>query len=248
MIITCPQCQTGYNLEDRLLGDRGRTVSCKSCKHKWFQAPRDARPDPPQAEQPASFGEMMEETARETPPPLPVAPEPAPIPEAIRPKAADLKSPPKTVYKPMGIGPGQFGLLTFLTCLFVTAIVFQLARGPLVRSFPTLSVLYESLGIKTFAPGEGLRLSELSAEVKVTRENRVLTVSARLSNMLTEAIPAPALRLKLESAYDVTLKEWTLRGAPEGKILAPGETLPLKFEFPDAPEGGAKVDMTVVTK
>lgn len=39
MYITCPECTTRYVVKADAVGDKGRTVKCAKCGHKWFQAP-----------------------------------------------------------------------------------------------------------------------------------------------------------------------------------------------------------------
>jgi predicted Zn finger-like uncharacterized protein len=39
MIITCPGCQTRFQIKPASLGDAGRTVRCSSCGKRWFVEP-----------------------------------------------------------------------------------------------------------------------------------------------------------------------------------------------------------------
>jgi predicted Zn finger-like uncharacterized protein len=39
MIITCPNCQTRYQIAPESLGESGRTVRCSGCGQRWFAAP-----------------------------------------------------------------------------------------------------------------------------------------------------------------------------------------------------------------
>ena len=36
MIITCVNCGKKFELEQRLIPDKGRLLQCGSCKHEWF--------------------------------------------------------------------------------------------------------------------------------------------------------------------------------------------------------------------
>jgi predicted Zn finger-like uncharacterized protein len=39
MLISCPNCGTNFSVPDTALGDKGRTLKCAKCAHKWFQTP-----------------------------------------------------------------------------------------------------------------------------------------------------------------------------------------------------------------
>ncbi|PCI56855.1 MAG: hypothetical protein COB36_00860 [Alphaproteobacteria bacterium] len=42
MILTCPNCNGQFNVDDALIGDKGRKVKCSSCAEVWFQEPEHA--------------------------------------------------------------------------------------------------------------------------------------------------------------------------------------------------------------
>ena len=47
MIITCPGCQTRFQIKPASLGEAGRTVRCSSCGERWFVEPfAEAAPHP----------------------------------------------------------------------------------------------------------------------------------------------------------------------------------------------------------
>lgn len=56
MLIRCPECKTGYNLNPRQIGPQGRVVRCIRCANEWFQNPIEeptetAPPLPPEPTQ-----------------------------------------------------------------------------------------------------------------------------------------------------------------------------------------------------
>lgn len=65
VIITCPSCQTRFNLDAAKLQPVGRHVRCAKCSHRWLQMPEGM-------ELPAGF------TAPAAEPTTPAAPEPTP--------------------------------------------------------------------------------------------------------------------------------------------------------------------------
>lgn len=48
MKITCPDCDTSYDIKPELVGPEGRSVKCARCGNRWFISPRkDEAPAPP---------------------------------------------------------------------------------------------------------------------------------------------------------------------------------------------------------
>ena len=39
MIITCEKCSKTFNIQDKLVPDKGRLLQCGNCNHKWFFIP-----------------------------------------------------------------------------------------------------------------------------------------------------------------------------------------------------------------
>jgi predicted Zn finger-like uncharacterized protein len=270
MIVTCEQCHTQFRLDPALIGVLGRKVKCAQCKHVWtqlpekreqsaaddafgsalpYEAPAVIAPPPDEPQPPATIADPMLESFDDILKQTAAAIAPAPkIPESVIPAPPGSTPAQKgPVYRVMGMEAGQFGMLTFLLCCFATLIPLLLARGPLTHAWPPLSLLYKSVGIRTAVPGEGLKLSGLSAENRVEKAGRVLAVEGQLSNMTEQVIPYPALRLTLTSAYGAVLKTWTLDNK-DAKPLAPGEAAPVKLELKDVPEGGTDVELKVVDR
>jgi predicted Zn finger-like uncharacterized protein len=50
MIITCPHCQTRYQVADQAIGDGGRSVQCASCTQSWHATPHSAQEASPPAQ------------------------------------------------------------------------------------------------------------------------------------------------------------------------------------------------------
>src|SRR4051794_31134080 len=69
MIITCPACQTRYQVADDALGSEGRRVRCASCGNVWSYSPETAAIQEAIAEVTGAAG-----TAAPTIEPTPAAP------------------------------------------------------------------------------------------------------------------------------------------------------------------------------
>ena len=46
MIITCPNCETQFNVDAAACIPNGRTVRCAKCSHKWTQRPPEGADEP----------------------------------------------------------------------------------------------------------------------------------------------------------------------------------------------------------
>lgn len=68
MQINCPNCSTKFSVPDKALGDKGRTLKCAKCGHKWFQAViSEDDYDRPPAFTPSFAMSDMDEPAEPTP-------------------------------------------------------------------------------------------------------------------------------------------------------------------------------------
>ena len=75
VIITCPSCQTRFNLDAAKLQPVGRHVRCAKCSHRWLQMPEGM-------ELPGAFmPPAADEPATPAPEPTPAAPAPESPPE-----------------------------------------------------------------------------------------------------------------------------------------------------------------------
>jgi hypothetical protein len=181
------------------------------------------------------------------------------MPEAVIPEPPRRRDPVPVAaitHEPLGLGAAQFGLFTFALLVSVTLSALMLFRQPLVRAHPPMLAAYRLLHIGVTAPGEGLRLSAMTAESHVEGAKRSLRVEARLANISDHETPFPSLRLRLRDVDGALLKEWSLgdvRGGAAaddkpssgGKPLLSGADLPLKLNFDNPPAGGKTAELTV---
>jgi predicted Zn finger-like uncharacterized protein len=48
VIVQCNECDSRFNIEDKLIGPKGRKMKCSKCGHIFFQGPADATPPAPE--------------------------------------------------------------------------------------------------------------------------------------------------------------------------------------------------------
>lgn len=273
MILTCPQCQAQYKLDPAMLGAAGRDVRCVTCRHMWFQLPDTAVSEAAQKpaetaaapmqetaaqsitdalnsileKDDAAFDEVLStvakgaKTAKE--PPASVMPhDKTPIKEKsmIRQDAAALAV---LTHNPLGMGAQLFGGLVFLLCCFLTLAVIFVGKGPIVRHWPQMALLYKTIGFEVKAPGEGLRLSEVTAEKRIDDHSKTLVVEGKMTNMTEHDIAYPALHVILKNDRNAITKTWDLK--PGVTQIASGDIVPVMLQLDGAPEDGTTVEVRV---
>lgn len=221
---------------DKPISDNDMSISFDGDKTaEDFAFDPDAYVDPagPSPEERASFAQHMGD-----------------IPDVVKPIEMDNTVAPympddQPHYQVMGgLSANALGATMFLLPLLITIGLMVVFRAPLARHLPGLVPVYTAFSVPVAAPGEGLRLSALVAERQVDADKKTLKVSAQIANTLPQARPYPALVATLYGPYGAVLKTWDLP-APKGKMLASGEDAPIKIEFKDTPDAGAKIQLKV---
>jgi predicted Zn finger-like uncharacterized protein len=243
MFLTCDKCQTTYKLDEKHLAQGGRVVRCTECGNTWFES-QVKTPEMIAAEEAAaaskadmSFEEAMAAAQSADDENIDDGSS-----RAIAPMPQDFEMPVMD-YRPGGMGPNAFGLCTFLLLAFVSVSALFLLRGTIIAQWPTMTALYEASGVTLRAPGEGLSLSELTAEKQKAGRAEELSVIGKISNITGTDIAYPAMEVILRGPYGAFLKEWDV--AAKDSVLASGETIPLELSFTDVPEGGNTVEIRV---
>lgn len=221
------------------------------------------RDTPPAADQAASFAELMAQEQAEdvfeavdapsraldayVPDSAPPRDEASSIPEVVKPKGGAGFDIPVVEYRPMGMGAAQFGFFAFLMLGFITLSLLFTFRSVIATHVPAFNGFYAAIGMPVAPPGNGLRLSEMTAQNVVADEERVLRIEARLANMTEKDMDYPTLQVTLRGPYGAVLKDWTLN-TEKGRMIAGGESMPVKVELADVPEDGATAEIRVVKK
>jgi predicted Zn finger-like uncharacterized protein len=265
--VTCEQCQVAYKVEERLLGKEGRMVRCMDCMHIWHQAAppseeEEAPPEEAQPVEPETPDWLKEEEPKDEELEL-VSKEKGKyfhesemdIPDSVKPQQPQLPAEtapqpfqiPVMDYRPLGMAAGQFGVFVFLALTFVTLSGLFIAKRTVVSHMPSMAYFYTSIGFDMKAPGEGLSLSELTAESRVDGRERTLAIQAKLSNITDKELPQPSLRVQLKGAYGAILKKWEFSPESAAKLAA-GESMPLELSFNDPPEDGKTVELKVIDR
>jgi predicted Zn finger-like uncharacterized protein len=271
MILTCPQCQAQYKLDPAALGTAGRDVRCVSCSHMWFQIPETAVAEPqkmfvdvpePVAEPAQSVTQALHNIlekddaafeavlstvaqgakAKESKPQEVPEAIPRPEPEARR-KSVIKQDAVIVTHNPFGLGADVFGGLVFLLCCFVTLAALFAGKSPIVREWPQMSLLYRTMGFSVKVPGEGLRLSEITAERRIDENSKSLVLEGKMTNMTEHDIAYPTLHVMLKNSSNGITKIWDIK--PGVTQIASGDVVPVMLQLDNPPEDGSTVEVRV---
>lgn len=218
MIISCPSCDTRFQVDAAALR---RLVRCANCGHTWRHV-RDVAP-PLRAE-------------REAAPPLraePGAPAAAPAPD-MPPLAAEAREPPPPVAEPRRSHAGAIAAIVIL--LLIAGAVLAAAmveRQAIVARYPSASPFFAAIGLPVERPAAVLKIDK----IKPMRTAEGLIIEGEVTNAGKAAHELPRLRVALQDAAD---KEVQFKIIPPPKLrLEPGEIAHFKTPF-DHPADAAK--------
>ncbi len=243
MIITCPNCQTKYQVTYEAIGSAGRKVQCASCRESW-QQPALPPPGPdlklvPKAEPESDklFENMSEDAldaaleaeektfgADEEPRAVdPVEPRPVKKKES----AAELRERQKQLSRRQGAMAARMPLARMRRTARIAGAVLLLGilgggyfgRVQIVERNPDLAGLYEAIGLGVNVVG--LELSDLQSTRSLSEGKEVLVVSGQIVGMMPSPVAVPPVLVSLLDSTGHTVYEWSV--APRIRDLMAGE-------------------------
>ena len=226
MIISCPSCNTRFQVDAAVLR---RLVRCANCGHTWRHV-RDAAP-PLRAEP-------------ERPPPLraePEAPAAAPAPDLL-PLAAEAREPPPIV-EPRRSHAGAIAAVVIILLLIAGAVLAAIVeRQAVVARHPSTSPLFAAIGLPVERPAAVLKIDK----IKPMRTAEGLIIEGEVTNAGKAAHELPRLRVALQDAAD---KEVQFKIIPPPKIrLEPGEIAHFKTPFEHPADAAKNVVVTFAAR
>lgn len=263
MIITCPNCQTKYQVTYEAIGSAGRKVQCASCNQSWQQA---ALPDPkpdlklvpkPDPESDKLFESMAEEaldaaieaeektSAGDAPRVIdPVEPRP----EKKRETAAEMRARQKALSRRQTAMVSRLPLARMrryarVVGAVVLATILGLAyfgRVQIVERNPDLAGIYQAIGLGVNVVG--LELSNLQSTRGLSEGKEVLVVSAQIVGLMPDPVPVPPVLVSLVDGTGHTIYEWSV--TPRIRDLMAGERATLDTRLPLPPGEAVKVRLS----
>lgn len=230
MIITCPHCQTKYQVTYEAIGSAGRKVQCAHCHQAWTQ-------DPKAPEQPGSataegseqtdriFDAMSEDgldeamsteeaaVAAEARRMTAAAGQPATLSNA---EIAELKQRQMAFLRRQNAMISSLPLARLRRAARIAGVAILVGlvggayfgRVPIVERYPDLAGLYASVGLGVNVVG--LDFSNLETLKSLAGGNDVLTVSAQIIGRSARPVPVPPVVVSLLDAEGRAVYEWSV--------------------------------------
>ncbi|HEY1425834.1 MAG TPA: DUF3426 domain-containing protein [Caulobacteraceae bacterium] len=181
MILTCPECATGYFVDDSQMRAGGRKVRCANCGARWT-----AHPDGPLELVTSEQGALARE-------PGPAAAEPAPLtaeelPRVFRDRAEDERRMRRAAARGVAWG----GAAVLVVALIAVGIVF---RDGVVRAWPPTASLYAAVGLPVNPTG--LVVEQVRFEPALHEGHATLDVSGVIRNVADRPVVAPPLQISI---------------------------------------------------
>lgn len=260
MILTCPNCDSKFRVNDDAIGPKGRKVKCRNCAHTWHAMPEGAEnsapPPPKAAPKPAPEPAPVIDDDPVPPPPPPAAPpEPEPDPKPMPPPSGmDDSAPPAS--DPPPIPPGEDFVLRqrqpkvekkspvmawviLVVILVAAAGAGYVFRTSIVAAYPPIAKIYSLVGINPDLVGRGLTIQNEKATVDRAAENKLL-FTAEIHTSLSERTDIPIIRGALVDSNEQELFVWFFE-ADKPDIL-PGEVVIFETEVENPPSGAVRAD------
>ncbi|WDR01454.1 zinc-ribbon domain-containing protein [Devosia algicola] len=252
MIITCPHCQTRYQVAFEAIGATGRKVQCANCQRDWQQVP--VAPEPVADEAAMSEDALDDAFAQEA---NLAAEEMA---RGAATEAKDDSEPPTQTIDPAiqkkrqrALSQRQSSLIAQLpmarlrraariiaACTLVGMIGFGFfGRTKIVEMFPAMAGIYESMGLGVNVVG--LNFSDVRTQRTLQDGKEVLLVEAEIVNVALGRMPVPPVVLTLIDGEGRNLYQWSVR--PLARGLAPGQRASISTHLSLPPGNVAKVKL-----
>lgn len=228
MILTCPECATGYFVDDGQMRPGGRTVRCAACGHRWTAYPPDSKPLELVTTEEGAIG-------RE---PAPEPAEPAPLtgddlPRVFRGRAEEERKNRRAALN---------GVIWAAAVLVVLAVLGLgvVFREAVVKAWPQTASLYAGIGLPVNATG--LVIEQVHAEPALQDGHAILAVSGVIRNVTDHPVSAPPLRITVLNGQGKRVAGQIATLVAPGRI-PPGETRHFVTPIFDPPFSAASLEV-----
>jgi predicted Zn finger-like uncharacterized protein len=238
MIISCPSCETRYQVDEAKFPPHGRTVRCAKCGNSWHQAGPEAEMAPAVA---ASAPESAPQPQPEPEPAAEPASRPASSRASYQPAGSPAESPGRSIRDTLlselqgpllpvvAVVAGWVGLIAVVLVIAVSAVHY---RQDIAVIWPQSAGVYTTLGMKVNPSAIDFR------DVNYHRESEdgitVLAVTGRIVNAGARELPVPQMvRVTLTDDNSRELYHWSFKAGAAS--LKPGQSVPFATRLSSPP-------------
>jgi predicted Zn finger-like uncharacterized protein len=229
MILTCPECATGYFVEDDQIQASGRSVRCAACGNRWTAYP----------ERPLDLVSSEEEgaVARPAADDPPALTEPGGLSGDELPRAFRNRAEEERRNRQAAISGAVFtGLALLVIAVLGSALLF---RQNVVRAWPQTASVYATIGMPVNPTG--LVIENVQMQPSLEGGHPTLVVTGTIRNVVGRGVLAPPLRITLLNAQGKRvagqITDWTDRHVP------PGAMRRFRTSIPDPPFSAANLQV-----
>ena len=259
MIITCPHCQTKYQVAFEAIGAVGRKVQCAHCNGAWQQRP--VVPEAPAENSAASdamdedaLDEVMEAEARkamaETQPTAEQErsstdsgrQEAAKVdPALINKRQKDFSKRQTAIAAELPLARLRRSLrLVGVVMLAAILVVAYWGRVEVVTRFPSMAGVYEAVGLGVNVVG--LEFDRVTTLRTIQNGKDTLVVSAQIVGIEPEPVPVPPVVVTLLDDHGQPIYQWS--AAPSVKGLQAGERTSFDTQLTLPPGNASRVRLS----
>ncbi len=219
MLLYCPQCNTGYEIEPDLIPEKGKKMRCAKCGKIWHCTREDLQAKPAQPsvepeETPAPQPEEETPKTEDNTTPESESVEQAPANTEMQDIFARLSSQTKDLFqqeqaRPFheklfykgkhALGLDRPGILKYylLLIMVMVALVLFAVRYEVVRVLPLAEKFYSALGVESRVVGEGLEFQNIIRNEYEEDYVRKLEIKGYIVNTTQQKIEMPLIHVEI---------------------------------------------------
>lgn len=253
MIITCPNCQSRYEVEAQALGARGRKVECANCHSNWRAMPDAETGNEDQLFSSAdeqeldAFFEAEEASAAGVGALERISDEDAhePLTDEDRTRLAERRKQLKKRQEVLKRNLPRARLRRAFRMAMAVSLMTIIGGGiylrePITRSLPDMAGVYAAM----FMPVNviGIEFDNVHTLRTLRDGASVLQINANLVNIRGQQTPVPPVRVSLLNEDGGVLYEWSV--VPRAHVMQADDWLEFTTQLTSPPEGAARLRLS----
>lgn len=259
MIITCPHCQTKYQVTYEAIGSAGRKVQCANCQQAWQQQPLEPGTQEDKqiftAIEEDGLDEAMAAEERDVAAEVAQRAEAKKQAEAATTSGMAAKTDAAMARKrqmafmrrqsarkaelPLARLRRSLRIVGFGLLAAVLATTY-FGRVEVVKRFPDMAAVYEAVGLSVNVVG--LDFSNVSALRTLHDGKEVLIVSAQIFGQRSEPVTVPSVMVTLIDGQGRGIYEWSV--SPAVRNLMAGERATFDTQLTLPPGDAARIRLS----